>query len=257
MMYLTPTIARGRRLREGEEPGGATGGGDNAGPAGGNSGGGATGEGESNNSGEAFDAAAFWGGSNGDGSEGESGDSSNNPGGDGSGSSDGQSLQEVLTGRLESMTFGDPVFTADIAEEMNAGNFEGVQNRIDAQLRNATRQSLGLVVSILKPFAEQLTSQMREEMSQTFSNRDNNDSLEKLFPAAKNPAVRPMIQGIYSQALKNTKGNREEAVSQTKQMLKFAAGVTAEDLNININPRGPDDSGPAPKTNWLDELTGR
>lgn len=230
-------------------------GGDNGG---GNSGADGSGTGESNNDGQTFDANAFWGNSDDGSSSAPSGESAQSGAEGESGSSDGQSLQEVLTGQLEKMTFGDPVFTAEVAEQINEGNFEGVEARIQSQMRSAVGNSLRMMVSILKPFAEQMTTQMREEMTQTFSSRDDNQTLEQMFPGAKNPAVRPMVQSIYSQALKNTKGDRAEAVKQTKEMLRHAAGVTAGDLDLSVHQRGADDSGaPAKSTNWLDELTSR
>lgn len=254
-LFVTPTILRGRRLKEGEEEGGATGGGDNNG---GNSGGSANPGSDSNNDGQTFDASAFWGNSEEGAGTNPSGESASNQPGSESGSSGGQNLQEVLTGRLESMAFGDPIFNAEIAEQINSGNFEGVEARIQGQLRNAVRGSLGLMVQIMKPFAEQLTNQMREEMSGTFNSRDDNQALETMFPAAKNPQVRPIVNSIFTQALKNTKGNRAEAVKQTKEMLKLAAGVTADDLDLSIAPRGAEDSGrPATAVNWLDELSVR
>jgi len=254
-LYLNPAV-RMARYKNTEGEGGATqdGGADNSG---GNADGGASGAGESNNDGQNFDATTFWGNSDGGSSSDPSGESAQNGGNDESGSSGG-GLQQILTGRLESMTFGDPVFTDEIAEQINAGNFEGVEARIQAQMRNSVRNALSMMVSILKPFSEQLTQQMRGEMNSTFSSRDDSSALETLFPAAKNPAVRPMIQSIYTQALKNTRGNRDKAVAQTKEMLKFAADVSAEDLDISVNPRGAGDEGrPQTATNWLDELTVR
>lgn len=243
----------GRLMKDGEGEGGATGGDNGQG----NSDAGGSGDGESNNDGQAFDPKAFWGGSDSDGNPDPSGESAQGAGDDESGSS-GESLQEVLTGRLEKMTFGEPVFTAEVAEQFAAGDFKGVEERIQAQMRASVRNSMSMMVQILRPFSEQLMTQAREEMQQTFTGRDNNEALETTFPAAKNPAVRPMIQGIYTQALKNAKGNRAEAVKQTKEMLKFAAGVTADDLDISVAPRGSEDSGrPAPNIDWLDELTGR
>lgn len=230
-------------------------GGDNTG---GNSGAPASGGSESNNTGEAFDPATFWTGPNTQPSGAPAGESAPQ-GNESGGSSEGTNLQEVLTGHLESMTFGEPIFDATIAEQINNGDFTGIQSRMEASQRAAVRESLGMMVKILRPFAEQLTTQLRGEMSETFTTRDNTQALETMFPGAKNPAVRPMIQSIYDQALKNTGGNREKAVAQTKEMLKHAAGVTASDLDISVHSRGADDSGRGsnPTINWLDELSAR
>lgn len=244
----------GRLMRDGEAQGG-----DNGGAAAGNSGGAASGGSESNNTGDGFDPASFWGSSESSSGQNPSGESASDNSNPNPGSSEGQSLQEILTGRLESMTFGDPVFTAEVTQQINEGNFDGFHQRLDGALRGAVRESLGMMVQVLRPFAEQINQTIEERLSSTLTNRDNAQALESLFPGAKNPAVRPMIQSIYDQALKNTKGNREAAVKQTKEMLKHAAGITADDLDISVHARGADDSGrPAnPTTNWLDELTER
>src|SRR3546814_15314619 len=61
----------------------------------------------------------------------------------------------------------------------------------------------------------------------------------KDFPAAADPTVGPMIQSVFNQALKNTKGDRTKAVAQTKKMISLMARRTGGDLNLNVAPRGP------------------
>jgi hypothetical protein len=88
--------------------------------------------------------------------------------------------------------------------------------------------------------------------------RDNETALVKDFPAAKDPRVAPVIKSIFDQALVKSKGNRELAVKQTKQMVALMANTTADDLELSVAPRGAGDSRPSqPSINWLDELTGR
>jgi hypothetical protein len=261
---------RNRMIRDGagHPPGPAPAAAASGGDGGNNSGDSGTGNGEpaasgaadSNNTGAGFDAAAFWNGpapAEGVAPPGESasGDSSE------SGTSgDGQrsDFATELTQRLDGLTFGDPIFNAEVAGQINEGNFDGVQERFTAMGRQIVRESMALQVQILRPFAEQLIEQMRGEVGQTFNARDNNESLVTLFPAAKNPAMAKTIEPIYAQALKNAKGDRVKAVAQTKEMLRFMAGESASDLNIEIAPRGQGDrGGPTPNFNWLDELTGR
>lgn len=261
---------RGRMIRDGagHPAGGAspaaasgTGDGNNSGASGdGNSEPAASGTGESNNTGEAFDAAAFWNGpapADGVAPSGESA-SPRSPESDTSGDGQRSDFATQLTERLDGLTFGDPIFNAEVAEQINGGNFDGVQERFTAMGRQIVRESMALQVQILRPFAEQLIEQMRGEVGQTLTNRDDSESLVTLFPAAKNPVMAKTIEPIYKQALKNAKGDRVKAVAQTKEMLRFMAGESASDLNIEIAPRGQGDrGGPTPNFNWLDELTGR
>lgn len=262
-----PGWYRGRMIRDGagHPAGGAAptpaGGGNNADAgAGGNADAGASGSSDSDNTGDSFDASAFWNGPAPSGDAAPSGESASGTGGESDTQGEGQRSEFAtqLTERLNGLSFGDPIFNEEIAGQINEGNFSGVQDRLTAMGRNIVRESMALQVQILRPFAEQLVAQMRNETNQTFTQRDDSDSLVTLFPAAKNPVMAKTIQPIYAQALKNHKGNREAAVADTKQMLRFMAGESAADLNIEIAPRGQGDrGGPTPNFNWLDELTGR
>lgn len=259
-----PGWHNGRMIRDGQgHPGGGTpaGGGNNTGDAGaGNSGDSASGESDSDNTGDDFDASAFWNGPAPDADAAPSGESASGSGSESGTQGDDQrgEFANQLTERLNGLTFGDPIFNQEIAEQINEGNYEGVQKRFTAMGQAIVREALAMQVQILRPFASQLLEQIRGEVGQTFNNRDNTESLEKLFPAAKNPTMAKTIAPIYEQALKNHKGDRTKAVADTKQMLRFMAGESAGDLGIEIAPRGQGDrGGPTPNFNWLDELTGR
>lgn len=259
-LFLNSTILRGRRLKDGEEGAGGGGGGNNTPPAGGNPGESGSGGGTQNNTSETFDASTFWDGPPADKSTTPSGESAG--GGTPAGGTQEQNqpgFAEQLNQQLGSLTFGDAVFDAAIAEEINGGNFEGANKRIQASMQAAVRNSLSMQVQILRPFAEQLMSQVEERINSTLSSRDNTDTLVRDFPAAKDPKVAPVIRSVFDQALKNTGGDRAKAVSQTKQMIALLANTAAGDLNLNVAPRGADDSGSPPNsvTNWLDELTSR
>lgn len=259
--YTSIRLGRhGRLMKDDNFQGGATPG-QGATNTGGNSGESGQSGGESNNTGDGFDPASFWQGPGQGGSSASQGESAGNSGSDSGadGSSNEGDIGTALTQQLQSMSFGDPIFTNEVAEQINNGDFNGVQQRFNAMGQNIVRQSLSMMVQILRPFAEQMQNQMREEFQGTLSNRDNMDTLVRDFPTAKDPRVAPLIQQVFSQALKNTGGNRERAVSQTKEMLRLVAGHTAQDLDLNVAPRGAEDSGRPvnPAINWLDELTRR
>jgi hypothetical protein len=254
---MTQAEARkGRYMRAPDHPTqGATG--DNqSGGAGEMSGAGGSGDSGQNNAGDQFDPAAFWDGPAPAGEAAPSGESAGNAGGE-SGNGGDDNFAQQITGQLSSMQF-DAVFDDKIAAEINEGNYTGVQERFNAMGQAVVRQALAMQVQILKPFAEQLLAQVRAETTQTFNSRDNVTSLETLFPAAKDPVMAKTIQPIYDQALKNAKGDRAQAVNQTKEMLRYMAGASAKDLNLDIGQA--DSSNPrrvSSNYNWLDELSGR
>lgn len=208
-----------------------------------------------NNDGGDFDPSTFWDSPSdepGAAPAGESAGSSTHPGGTQQGSFSAQ-----LTNQLTSMTFGEPIMTAEIAAEINEGNFTGFEQRVQAQMQTAVRQALSMNVQILRPFAEQLMTQMRKEFGSTLNNRDNEETLTRDFPAAKDPRVAPVIKRVFEQALTNTRGDRAKAVAQTKQMISLLTNTAADDLDLEVTSRSQGDSRPSAPINWLDELTGR
>ena len=208
-----------------------------------------------NNTGDSFDPSTFWDGPSEEPGAAPSGESagSSTPSGD---TQQGGFAQQ-LTNQLTNLSFGEPVFTAEVAEQINQGDFTGVENRIKSQMQAAVRHALAMNVQILRPFAEQLMTQMRNELGSTLTTRDNHETLIRDFPAAKDPRVAPVIQRVFEQALSNTKGDRARAVAQTKQMISLLTNTAADDLNLEVAPRGQGDSRPSAPINWLDELTGR
>lgn len=201
--------------------------------------------GESNNTGETFDAGAFWG---------EPDPNEQTPQGP-----DADAVRNGLTESLANLNFGAIPFDNEIAEQINSGNFDGINQRLQEFGTNAVKQSLAMTVSILKPLTEQILTQVRAEVSGTMSGRDDADQLVRDFPSAKDPKIRPVVQNLYTQALKNTKGNRAEATAQVKSMMALITQSTSDDLGLDVAPRGADDFGRSrsPTINWLDELSGR
>lgn len=225
----------------------------------GNSASGGNGVSDSNNNGQEFDPRAFWNGPTREGGAAPSGESA---GSDSSGSDtedgDTSNFGQQLTQQLENLNFGATIFDNEIAEQINSGDFTGVHQRLNQMGQQIVRQSLALQLQVLRPLADQILQQVRNETNQTFNERDNNESLVRLFPAAKNPAMERTIRPIYEQALRNANGNREAAVAMTKDMLRYMAGESAQDLDLEVAPRGSNDrGGPSRPINWLDELSAR
>lgn len=228
----------------------------NSNVGGGNLSGGMSAESVNNNTGEAFDADAFWGSQDPAGSGSSDSESAS---GDQPGSGTGETLRNELTQRLDSLDFGGPVFTQEMAAQINEGNFDGFNQSVNKALGQAVRQSLGLAVSVLRPFGDQIMSQVNSRIEEVLGGRDDSDQLIRDFPTAKDPKVRPVVENLYKQALKNTSGNREAAVQQVKSMLRLVSTSVADDLNLDVAPRGSGDSGrpSTPAVNWLDELSAR
>lgn len=237
----------GRVMKSPEDHGNQPGGGDNTDVNPGDS---STTGGESDNTGDESDLAAFWNGQ----SDEDSGNS--NPGG----SDDGDSGQTDTATQLGEMLNGfnpGALFDDAITSQINEGNFDGFNERFTNAARATMRQTMTMSATLMRAYGDRLLDQIRSEMQGMFEGRDDQSQLTRDFPAAADPEVGPMIQSVFSQALKNTKGDRGKAVTLTKKMISLMARRTGGDLNLNVAPRGPNDVPPTPHTDWLDELNAR
>lgn len=252
------------------------GGGDNGG-GGGNNGGGNAGDsngsaGNQNNDGQSFDADAFWNGSGSDdqgnsgnggsASGGNQGSGTGNQGGNQNGTGGGEEkpLATQLSEQIGTLNFGESLFDDKTVQEINNGDFKGFNERVNGMLQKAVQHSLHMNVPILKQVMQKMQGGFEARIQEILGGRDDNDQLVKDFPAAANPKVRPVVDRVYQQALKNTKGNRADAVKQTKDMLSLLSTTVAGDLNLNVAPKSPGDDdrqSSQSNINWVDELVGR
>ncbi len=205
------------------------------------------------NAGDDAELSAFWGGS----PDGDGNNPDSSGGSDDSNSSGGtDDTATELGNQLQALNFG-AMFDDTVVKEINEGNFENFNTRMNQMMQQGVRQSLVMNVQIMRQYGERLIEQMRGEFSGTLEGRDDHAQLIKDFPAAKNPLVAPIVQNVYEQALKNAKGNRVAAVAQTKKMIGLLARNTGGYLGLTVAPQSENDTPPQAPTNWMDELMGR
>ena len=194
-----------------------------------------------NNNGEADPLAAFWGSneesSEGDGNDGNSGDSGQTP-----------NFLEAINNMPVA-----GIFTDSALEKLGNGDYSEINTNLESTIRQASQQQFAQTVQLLNLFGERLVATMEQRFSGTLEQRDSSAFLEQNFPSAKDPKIRPMVENVFNQAMKNTKGNRAEAIKQTKEMLALLGKQTAADTGLPLDTSG--DSSASGKNNWLQKLT--
>lgn len=223
----------------------------------GGNGGGQNGNGESggNNGGTPFNADAFWNEPEPDGGAANGGTAPNN-GNQGGGQSGGQQDDgNAFAQRLTGLTFGDNVFTPDAVEAMNNSDPSKFNENMTKFGRSAVKESVVMAAQLMQRNNELLQGQFKQMLDERFGQRDAESDLGKSFPSYNEPGMKPVIDGIFAQAMKLTKGNRAGAVDMTKEMLKHTSTRASKDLGINQAPGGPGDGQIV--TNWEEELLGR
>lgn len=134
----------------------------------------------------------------------------------------------------------------------------GINKAISAQLVQATQQSVAMSAQIMKLVSEKIMGDVDARINGAFGNRDNVDSLAKSFPSYNDPGMKPVIDGVFNQAMSLSKGDREAAIKSTREMLRYMGKSGAQDLGISEAPSGSGDSFSSSRASALvDELLGR
>lgn len=251
-LWTASERAMGRVMRapDGHDAGGGEGGGNNDGvitppPAGESKSGDNTGT-------DDIDPATFWTDEEPSGSSPPAGDSAK-PSGDSSSTDDSGAFGKSLVDRIDSLAFPE-VFNADVAEQINKGDFKGVNDAITSQMRQAVKESMVTQVQMLRKFGETVTTQVQSMIDKALTGSKNSDFLTESIPSASNPKVAPAIRAIYDQALLKSGGDRAKAVRMTKQMMGTLAQEAGSDVGFDVAPRDPHAPSKPKPTNWLEEL---
>lgn len=234
-LYLHSTIIRGRRLREGEEDGGGTG---ESGTQPNNTG--VNGEsapgGQQSNAGQPFDPASFWASDGND----DAGDDSNNDGSD-----EGKELGTQLVSQIQAFKPKADVFTAEALEKMASGDLTPLNEAIAESHRAGMTQMLGITAQLLKRFETHIEGRFEslvgKRLNESQTNQRDERVLSENFKGYADPAVKPVIQGVWNQALRHTKGDRKAALTMTQGMLQAMGKAGKDDMGFS-NFRNPDDN---------------
>lgn len=207
------------------------------------------------NAGQTFDGKTFWKAPEPDPGKSSSGGSADSSG-SGSGTQQVTPQQEIAT-RLQNLTYPE-VFTKEVADQIANGDLTGINKAISTQLVQATQQSVAMSAQIMKLVSEKIMGDVDQRIRSAFGGRDNVDSLSKSFASYNDPGMKPVIDGVFNQALMLAKGDRDAAIKSTREMLRYMGKSGAQDLGINEAPSGQGDSFTSSRASALvDELLGR
>lgn len=264
-----PSIRLGKHGHPMRDPEGHAGGFDS--PQGGDNGGSNSGEGGNggstpNNGGQSFDPMAFWnspdeggesgnGGENGTKSTTPSGGQQNNGGNGGENTPPANPAQQFVQ-QIQSIDFGKSVMTDQVVKDLGDGNYDSFHENINAMGRNIMAQTFQMMLPLMQQIRDSAVQMAEQKFTGTLGNRDNNSLLSKEISAYNNPASRPVIDSIFNRAMTMTKGNKEQAIQFTKDMLKFQATELGKEFGI-APPSSEDNFGRPAKIDWMDELAGR
>lgn len=240
---------KGRLMRapDGHDGGNQGGGGSNTGGDQSTSGGSS---GNQNNNGQQEDHSSFWTSPSDDETKppSQSGSAGNQS------SSGGEpSLGDQIRNSISSLDFGG--VNESVIQELGEGKFDSFNAILNQVGRKSVETAVQTQSQILEKFGAALVGHVQSMIDNKLQSRDNESELFKHIPSAKNPAIKPIAEMVYAQALKITGGKTAEAIEKTKTMLREFTQKTAGDVGAVFESRDDsDDSGGRPPENWLEDL---
>lgn len=186
--------------------------------------------GTQDNNGQELDPNAFWNDPN------AAGDGNSSHEEDLSGQHTGQQIvQDIQNFRIE------PLFSAETAQQISEGNFENVNTALNTAMQNTMRQTVALTARIMQDFEKSIQSQIQGSIKQNQTQQTDEQMLSENFSTYTNPAMKPMIRGVFNQALKHSGNDRDKAMRLTRSMLQTMGQTGSSDLGFQTPPAGPDD----------------
>lgn len=177
----------------------------------------------------------------------DSGDQNSDPGVD---------LGKTIAEGIQGYTPSD-FFTREIGEQLAEGNMEGANQQFQKLSRDIMQQSVIQSAKIMQHLSQQLLGEVESRISQALGGEKDSQALESAFPSMKDPAVRPVINGVFRQAMQHTKGDRQAALDMTRGMLQAMGKAGSADFGIQTPARSPDDYMGDGPSSLVEELLGR
>lgn len=147
--------------------------------------------------------------------------------------SEGTKIGKTFSERLTNLNLGGPIFTDDIMAKAAEGDVKGLNDAISAQSKAAVQHAVMMSAELMKAHQDVMLSRVQTMIQEALGGRDKQQTLESEFPQlASNPAMRPMIQGIFDKAMENSKGDRAAAVSMTRTMLQYMGKEGSKDFGF-------------------------
>jgi len=150
-----------------------------------------------------------------------------------------QALGQQLGGLIQNFK-GPEAFTKEIADAIADGDLAKANESFAARDQAVLKQSAVLAAQLVGGMLDRFSAEIDKKIETAFGSKDSEATLEQNFPLAKDPAMRPMVQRVWEQALTNSKGDKQKAIRLTRGMLnafgeKTSIREPAEDPTAGIN----------------------
>ena len=111
-------------------------------------------------------------------------------------------------------------------------------------------QTCALPISIMQRFETHMQSQLDkvvgDRINESTTSQKDEQLLTSSFSGFTDPALKPVITGVFRQSLRHTNGDRDKAVAMTRNMLQAMGKSGSSDFGLErSNPDNNLDEGPS------------
>lgn len=193
--------------------------------------------------------------------EGEDGKGDNNPDPNASNPAPSQSNQsnvnpmEALAAHVGKMDFGTPDLTAEQQVLVQQGDMSPVIEVSQQMAQKAVINTLQMVGPMLDKMKTELTatidSQAKSIVADKFDKQAKESALLDRIESARDPAIRPIAEAAFVQALTKTNGDQEKALAMTEQFLDAAANKMGSKVDLESAPGVGNNNNDSNADDWM------
>lgn len=138
--------------------------------------------------------------------------------------SDPADPMKAINAMVDGLDFGEGIKpTEEMLAEMEKGDFNLFNTNLMEGQKKAAVANMQVTAKMLHSAMDQMKSMMTNLIATNTKVQSRTNAMLEGIPAAKDPSLRPMVEGMFAQSLARHKGDATKAVAETNAFIKHFA----------------------------------
>lgn len=163
--------------------------------------------------------------------------------------SDPADPMKAINAMVDGLDFGEGIKpTEEMLAEMEKGDFTIFNTNLMEGQKKAAIANMQVTAKMLHSAMDQMKAMITSQIATNTTVQDRTNAMLEGIPAAKDPSLRPMVEGMYAQSLKRNKGDVAKSVAETNDFIKHFASQANPQLETPPGASANGGTGPTEKT---------
>lgn len=156
---------------------------------------------------------------------------------------------KAINSMVDGLDFGEGIKpTEEMLAEMEKGDFSLFNTNLMEGQKKAAVANMQVTAKMLHSAMDQMKSMMTNLIATNTKVQSRTNAMLEGIPAAKDPSLRPMVEGMYAQSLARNKGDEAKAVAETNAFIKHFASQANSQLDTPPGASKTGGTGQTPQT---------